>query len=166
VPDVEAPCRRGCKLVDGAQQELLHGRLLAQLGGDGCRDERARGLDRQCVEHLVEEAGDDEALGARRMQAAALEVEALVFVDRSDGRGVAALDVVVLDLQVGNRLGPRLVGQLDVAVRLERVGASRIGSHVYEPGVDRTRPVVDHAFEQQVARRVARRVILEGAEVE
>ena len=129
-------------------------------------NERAGRRDRQRVEHLVEEAGHDEALGPRRMQAAALEVEALIFVDRANRGSVAALDVVVLDLQVGNRLGPRLVGELDVAVRLEGVGASGIGPHVDEPGVHRAGPVVDHALEQQVARGVAGRVILEGAEVE
>ena len=55
--------------------------------------------------------------------AAALEVEALVLVDRADGRGVRAAHVVVLDLEVRHRLGPRLVRQLDVAVGLEGVGA-------------------------------------------
>ena len=55
--------------------------------------------------------------------AAALEVEALLLVDRTDGRGVAAVHVVVLDLEVGHRLGPRVLGELDVAVGLEGVGA-------------------------------------------
>ena len=55
--------------------------------------------------------------------AAALEVEALLLVDRADRRGVAAVHVVVLDLEVGHRLGPGVVGQLEVAVGLEGVGA-------------------------------------------
>ena len=55
----------------------------AQLGG-----ERADG---QLVEHLVEEAEHDQPLGDLGRDAAALEVEALLRVDRADRRGVAAL---------------------------------------------------------------------------
>ena len=48
-----------------------------------------------------------EPLGDLGGHAAALEVEALILVDRTDGRRVAAAHVVVLDLEVGHRLGPR-----------------------------------------------------------
>ena len=61
--DVEAPRRGGCESRRRRTTRTASRRLLAQLGGDRCGDERARGLDRQSVEHLVEEAGDDEAFG-------------------------------------------------------------------------------------------------------
>ena len=60
---VEAPCRRGRQLVDCAQQNLLHGVSSPSLAVMAAANERAGRGDRQGVEHLVEEAGDDEALG-------------------------------------------------------------------------------------------------------
>ena len=70
--------------------------------------------------------------------APALEVEALLLVDRPDRRGVAAAHVVVLDLEVRHRLGPCVVGQLDVAVGLEGVRAPGVLPHPDQPGVDAT----------------------------
>ena len=81
--------------------------------------------------------GDDQPLGDVGGHAPALEVEALLLVDRPDGGGVAAVHVVVLDLEVRHRLGPGVVGELDVAVRLEGVGAARLLPHPDEPGVHR-----------------------------
>src|SRR4029079_5436217 len=85
-------------LRQGALEVELGRDLAAQLGGQR--------TDGQLVEHLVEEAEHDEPLGDLGRDAAALEVEALVGVDRSDRRGVAAAHVVGLDLEVRDALGP------------------------------------------------------------
>ena len=80
-----------------------------ELGGDGgvAASGRRSLAPAGWSKHLVEEPGHDEPLGDLGRDAAALEVEALLLVDRADGRGVAAVHVVVLDLEVGHRLGPR-----------------------------------------------------------
>ena len=124
------------------------------------------GGDRHAGEHLVEEAGDDQPLGDARRHASALEVEALLVVDRADRRGVAAADVVVLDLEVRHRLGPRVLGQLEVAVGLEGVGAPGLLPDPDEAGVDRPGVAAHRPLEQQVGGGVGRPVVLERAEVE
>src|SRR5688572_7647944 len=102
---------------------------------------------RHALEHLVEEAHHDQPLRNLRRDAAALQVEALVLVDRADGRRVAALHVVVLDLQVGVGVRPRTLGELDVAVGLERGDTGRLLPDVDEAGVDGLRPTLDRALE-------------------
>ena len=57
-------------------------------------------------QHVAEEAFDHQPFGHLRWHASALEVEALLLVDRTDGRRVGAVHVVVVDLEVGHRLGP------------------------------------------------------------
>src|SRR5215467_1575166 len=56
--------------------------------------------DGQPVEHVVEEAEDDQPLGVLRTHPATLQVVELVLVDGTDGAGVRALHVVGLDLEV------------------------------------------------------------------
>ena len=121
--------------------------------------------DGQLVEHLVEEAEHDQALGDLRRDAAALEVEALLGVDRADGRGVAAADVVRLDLEVRDALGPRPLAQREVAVGLERRRAAGVLADLDQARVDAARLVLHGALEQQVARRVRGVVVLDRAEV-
>ena len=65
------------------------------------------------------ETEHDQLLRVLRRDAAALEVEALLVVDGADGAGVAALDVVGADVEVGHALGPRTLGQGEVAVGLK-----------------------------------------------
>src|SRR6266511_422773 len=60
-----------------------------------CADQRR---DRQSLQHVVEEAQDDQAFGVLRPNAAALEVVELVLVDGADRARVRALHVVGLDL--------------------------------------------------------------------
>ena len=89
--------------------------------------------------------------------AAALEVEALLLVDRPDRRRVAALHVVGLDLEVGHALGPGALGQREVAVGLEGVGALGVLADPDQAGVHARRMVLHRALEQQVARWCAGR---------
>ena len=104
-------------------------------------------------------------LGDLGPDAPALEEEALLGIDRTDGARMAALDVVGLDLEVRHRLGPRVVGQLDDPVGLVRVRALAFVVDTDHAGVDGVGTVVERPLEQQVGRGVARFVRLEGAEV-
>src|SRR5262245_39338099 len=121
--------------------------------------------DRQLIEHLVEEAEHDQPLGDLRRDAPALEVEALVGVDRADRRGVTAAHVVGLDLEVRDALGPRSLAQREVAVGLECCCAAGVLADLDEAGVDAARLVLDGTFEEQVARRVWSVVVLDRPEV-
>src|ERR1017187_8747585 len=71
---------------------------------------RESGLERtgdarvaDAVEYVLEEALDDEPRGGRAVDAAAVEIEQLLRVDRPDGGAVRAAHVVGLDLE--HRLG-------------------------------------------------------------
>src|SRR5918993_697197 len=98
--------------------------------------------DRQLVEDLVEEAEHDEALGDLGRDAAALEVEALLGVDRADGRRVAAAHVVRLDLEVRDALRPGALAERQVAVGLERRRATGVLADLDEARVDAARVVL------------------------
>src|SRR5690242_8418224 len=86
-------------------------RAVLDLADDVVAEAADERTDGQTVEDVVEEAEDDEALRLGRRDAAALQVVELVLVDRADGAGVRALDVVGLDLEVRDRLGPRPLGE-------------------------------------------------------
>ena len=58
-------------------------------------------LELDSVEHVLEEAAQDEALRVRLREAARHRVEELVAVDLADRRAVCAADVVGLDLEAG-----------------------------------------------------------------
>src|SRR3712207_9062728 len=75
-----------------------------ELAGDRGAQAVRTGAERQAVDGVLEEAEHDEALGDVGRNAARLEVVELIPVDRADGRGVRAADVVGLDLEVGDRL--------------------------------------------------------------
>ena len=51
-----------------------------------------------------------------------LEVVALILVDGSHRRGVTAAHVVLLDIEIRNRIGVGTLGQNEIVVRLEGVG--------------------------------------------
>ncbi len=106
-----------------------HASLRSSLAAPGATRSGTSARRGQAFEHLVEEAEHDEPLGQLGRHAAALEVEALLLVDRPDGAGVGAAHVVGLDLEVGHALGPGVLGELQVAVRLEGVGAPGLLAH-------------------------------------
>ena len=108
----------------------------------------------------------DEPLRFLGRHAAGGEVVELVVVDRTDGARVRALHVVGLDLEVGDRLRLRALGEHEVAVGLERHRLLGVAPDADEARVHRLRGVLDRALEQEVAPRVGRVVVLQGAEVE
>ena len=82
--------------------------------------------DADPLDDVGEEAAHDEAAGLVLGDAARLQVEQLQVVEAAGGAGVSgAGDVAGLDLQVGHRVGPRAVGQQQVAVHLVGLRAGR-----------------------------------------
>ena len=132
---VRAPARR--KRADARCSSACADRAWRRPGRAAARPARPTG---QLGEHLVEEAEHDEPLGDLGRDAAALEVEALLLVDRPDRAGVAALHVVGLDLEVGHALGPGAVAEREVAVGLEGVRALGLVADPDQPGVDAAAP--------------------------
>src|SRR3954471_7417133 len=108
---VPEAARRACTPWALSPRSYRRSRLTRPLAVELARHEvaqrRRRGGDRKGRQDLVEEARHHQPLGDPRGNAAALEVEPLVLVDRADGRRVAATYVVVLDLEIGDRLCPR-----------------------------------------------------------
>ena len=80
--------------------------------------------DANLVDQLGEEAAHDEATGLGLGNAAAHQVEELLVVEAAGRGGVArALDLAVLDLEVGHGVGLGALGQHEVAVQLVGVRA-------------------------------------------
>ena len=76
-------------------------------------------------DHLAEEAAHHQPAGLVFGDAAGLQVEQLLVVETAGGAGVSgADDLAGLDLQVRHRVGAGAVGEHQVAVHLEGVGAS------------------------------------------
>ncbi len=86
----------------------------------------------------------------RRRHSPALEVETLVLGNGTDRRGVAATNVVVLDLEIGDRVGVGAFVQHQVPIGLEGVGSPRSLVHPDETAVDRPGPVGDHSLVQKL----------------
>jgi hypothetical protein len=80
--------------------------------------------DADLADDVGEEAVHDQAPRLVLGDAAAAQVEQLLVVEAAGGAGVAgALDLAGLDLQVGDRVGARAVGEHQVAVALVRLDA-------------------------------------------
>ena len=121
-------------LLDGAHEPLL------DLGDPDLGDD------------LVEEAQDHQAPGLDLGDAAGAQVEQLLVVEAPGGAGVpGALDIAVLDLEVGDGVGLGALGQDEVAVELVGVGAAggvadEAVAHPHGVGaLALERPLVGHA---------------------
>ena len=102
------------------------------------------------LEHVLHEPQRDQALRDVRRHTPALQIETLRFVYRPDSRGMGATDVVVLDLQVGDRVRLCALGQDQVSVRLEGVRALGPFFDADEAGVNRMGLIGDDPLEQQL----------------
>src|SRR6201991_2019921 len=139
----------------GDRQLGLDGRFqaLAQLG--------------QCDlgQDLAEEAADHQPACDVLGDAAALQVEQLLVVETARGaRLPGSDDLARLDLEVGHRVGARVLGEHQVAVELERLGALRGGAddHVADPDgvrVRRALPALQRVLVQHVGPAVRPRVV-------
>src|ERR1700737_5190498 len=78
-------------------------------------DERAGVIERNPVQHVAEESLDEHALCRLFWNPARSQIEHVLRVDRADGRAVRAADVVVVDLEHGDRGRLGVVGENEVA---------------------------------------------------
>src|ERR687886_407860 len=118
------------------------------------------------AESRLEEALDDQLLGRRAVQAATLQVENHLLVDRPDRRAVGAADhVVVQDLQLGVRVGFGSIREQDVLLLLAGLGLARRLVDADEPGEVGARAVAQRVVDHQVAARGVARVVLQRLEI-
>src|SRR3954471_7832167 len=68
-----------------------------ELGGQQVDQVVAQRFERDAVEHVAQEPEHDQAVRHLRRHPARLQVVALLLVDRTDGGGVTARHVVLLD---------------------------------------------------------------------
>src|SRR6266550_1311191 len=139
---------------------------LRNPGLEGLGDGLADGLELDPVENVGEEAAHDQALGLAPGDPARHRVEELVAVDGADRGAVGAANVVGLDLEAGDRVGVRLLGEDQVAVLLVGVRLLRVLLDLDHPAPDRRRMVAEGALEGEVGGRVRGDVLLEGVVVE
>src|SRR4051794_28673449 len=123
-------------------------------------------LELDPVEHVLEEAANDQALRLRPGKAPCHQVEELVAVDLPESRAVGTADVVRHDLEAGNRVRVGRVREQEVAVLL--VGVRLLGAllDADHPAPDRRGALAQGALEREVALGVRRHVLLEGVVVE
>ena len=99
--------------------------LVLDPGHHALLDQR----DVHAVEHVAEEAGDDQADGLLARDAAGLEVEQRAGVDLAGGGAMAGGDVRAEDLQERRGVGTRAVGEDQRAVVLVGDGADGVLDH-------------------------------------
>ena len=119
-------------------------RAASVTWGSGLQRRRERLADRlelDPVEHVLEEAADDQALRFRPGEAARHEVEELLAVDLTEGGAVRAADVVRKDLESGDRVGMRGLREQEVAVLLVGVRLLRTFLDADHAAPDRARAV-------------------------
>ena len=115
---------------------LLLDSVIASSSFDGVGEALAHRGHGDLGDDLAEEAAHHQAAGLVLGDAAGPQVEQLLVVETSGGAGVSgADDLAGLDLQVRHRVGAGAVGEHQVAVRLEGVGAGGLGAdqHVADP---------------------------------
>src|SRR5262245_61954497 len=92
--------------------------VLAHAAQDRLTECLTDAFDRNAIEDLLEKAADDQPRRLLSREAARLGVENQLFINLTAGRAVRAADIVALNLQAGNRIGPGIGGQKQVVVPL------------------------------------------------
>ena len=105
----------------------------------------------RAVECVLHEPADDEPVGGLGVDAARLEVEALLGVDVPGGDAMAAAHVVGLDLEHRDPGRPGAAGEDEVAVLHVAVGALRHPVDGDQPAVDALGAVAHRHLDEQVA---------------
>ncbi len=99
--------------------------VFSNAATDGFAHRVADTFDRDTVEYLLKEAGHDHADGFLARQAATASVKDLLVIDSPRRRAVSAAYVVGFDLEAGDRIGTRVLGEHQVIVALIAVGLLR-----------------------------------------
>src|SRR5712691_8945415 len=139
---------------------------LRDAGLERGRDGLAHGLELDAVEHVLEEAAHDHALGLGARQPARHQVEELLAVDAAYGRAVCAADVVRHDLEAGDRHRVGGWAQHQVAALLVSVRLLSVPLDADHAAPHRRCAVAQRALEGEVGLAVRRDVLLEGVVVE
>src|SRR4051812_32159549 len=105
-------------------------------------DRLAEGARLETLDGGLEEALDDEPLGLLEREPARAQVVQLLGVDLGDRRRMRAAHVVGKDLEAGNRVGVRLLGQQEVARLLKGIDLLRARIDLDHPRPDRVRAPV------------------------
>src|SRR5690606_16581989 len=116
-----------------------------------------RGLE--TAEQRVRERERQERTGALVVEAPRAQIEHLLGVELADGRAMAALDVVGVDLELRPRVDLRLLGEQQVVAALAGVDLLRAGADQQLAAEYSAPAAVGDASKRRVARRVRRRVI-------
>ncbi len=122
-----------------------------QFAFDRLAERFADGLHRDAVVDAVKEAFDDHVHGLVPREPAAHAIENLFGIDAASGRPVRATDVVGLDLEPGNRIGPAIGAEEQAVVSLVSIGhlGRRVDANHSPP--DDPRLVAQHVFVEKVA---------------
>ena len=136
---------RPCLAAPAPRRSVVANLKSRRYAGSAIPSSRSRAAATgSCKRRTVQPAGDDaqEAATSRRSASSRsrprlMQVEELLLVDAADGRGVSAAHVIGLDLEAGDRVRVRAVGQQQVAALLKGVGAA---AHLVRRGSCRSRP--------------------------
>ena len=145
-----------------------------QLFFDGFGEALADGGHGDLGDDLVEETAHHQAAGLLFGDAAGAQVEQLLVVESSGGTGVSGTgDLAGLDFEVGHRIGTRTVGEHQVAVDFEGVGAGGLGAdqdvtdpHRVRVGLARLRISLQRTLVQHIGLAVGIRMIDQQAGLE
>ncbi len=139
--------------------------LVSRCAADGLRDSLSPALT-DIFQHIRESLNDffGKALANRSqcftiVQAARLQIEHLLFVQRADGRTVAALHIVGDDLKLGNCISMRAGVEHQVAARLISIGLLRVLRNGDDTLIDRMGFTGEQRLEQEI-RETVRRVVM------
>ncbi len=99
--------------------------VLADATADGVAKSFANALDGDPVEHLLEESSDNHSRRFFSRQTTALGVENHFVIHAARRGAVRAADIVGLNFEAGNGIGPRVIGQHQIVVALVAVGLLR-----------------------------------------
>src|SRR5229473_492080 len=162
----------GSSLVEATRSRVtLHAGNPATLtsvnpGGQFLLDRLSDLGNGESVEDLATEPLDQHALGDGMRNAATLEIEEVLRVNRAHRRTVAAAqDVVVQDLEDRLRGCLRLLREEQVAVGLVRGTATRLRLDPNHPDVNALGPIAQRSLEQQVRGGMRSDVILQRPKI-
>src|SRR5579884_3524818 len=140
--------RRTSVRCPGAEASPLD---LRDPGFERGRDRLADRLELDAVEHVLEEAADDQALRFRPREPAGHQVEELLAIDAADRRAVRAAHVVREDLEPWDRDRVRRRREHQVAALLVGIRLLRVFLDADHPAPNRGRVLAQRALEREVA---------------
>ena len=138
--------------------------VLSNLPCDRRTERFANTFDRDSIEDLLKEPGDDHPDRLSAGEPARLRIEDQFFIDAAAGAAVRASHVIGIDLKTRNRIGSRCIAEHEVVIALITIGL--LGAFVdfdhsspYGP-----RSILQNRLVKEVACAMRCHVVLEGVE--